>query len=33
VLFALHELTGANPGDSAADWRAFLEEAWIDRGP
>jgi hypothetical protein len=33
VLFALRELTGADAGDTADDWRAFLEEAWTDPGP
>jgi hypothetical protein len=33
VLFALRELTGADPGDSAADWRAFLKQPKADPGP
>jgi hypothetical protein len=33
VLFALRELTGADPGETFEDWRAYLAEAWPDPAP
>jgi hypothetical protein len=33
VLFALRELTGADPGDSAEDWRRYLAEVWAAPAP